>query len=46
MIKTLFKYIIHDIFYDPILSGIKFINPPVNIEQVKEEIRKCGENMI
>ena len=40
--NTIFKEWIYEIDYTTILAGIIMMDPPDNIEQVKEEIRKCG----
>ena len=44
MEKKLFKELIQDIYYTSLLPGLYTMDPPSSIEQVKEEMRKCGEN--
>ena len=45
MEKTIFKEIIQDIAYNPILAELEMIDPTVRIEQVKVEIWKYGDKL-
>ena len=43
--KILFKYLIHYIFYTPIIYILDMMDTPTNIEQVKVDIRDFVENL-
>ena len=45
MEKILYKECIQDVEYNPILSGIDMMYITSIIDQVKAEIKKCGDKM-